>query len=43
MRILGTEKANGGDPSTITVSDNWGVNDDTPSIATNKGWTVVGS
>ena len=28
---------------TITVSSNWGTASDTPSIATNKGWTVTGS
>ena len=28
---------------TITVSSNWGTTSDTPSIATNKGWTVTGS
>ena len=27
---------------TITVSGNYGVNTDTPSIATGKGWTVTG-
>jgi hypothetical protein len=27
---------------TITVSGNYGVNADTPGIATGKGWTVTG-
>lgn len=30
-------------PATITVSGNWGIATDTPSIATAKGWTVTGS
>ena len=28
---------------TITVSNNWGIATDTPSIATAKGWTVTGT
>lgn len=28
---------------TITVTGNWGISGDTPSIATAKGWTVTGS
>jgi surface protein len=30
-------------PATVTVSGNWGIATDTPSIATAKGWTVTGS
>jgi hypothetical protein len=28
--------------STITITGNPGVNSDNPSIATSKGWTVIG-
>lgn len=38
-----TQWVAGGTAPTITVSNNWGVASDTPSIATNKGWTVTGS
>jgi hypothetical protein len=27
---------------TLTVTGNWGTATDTPTIATNKGWTVTG-
>jgi hypothetical protein len=36
---LASVTAGGG--KTITVSNNWGTADDDPTIATNKGWTVV--
>lgn len=34
--------ASGSGTKTITVTGNWGVVNDTPSIATSKGWTVTG-
>lgn len=34
--------ASGAGSKTITVTGNWGVVNDTPSIATSKGWTVTG-
>ena len=34
--------ASGAGTKTITVTGNWGVVNDTPSIATSKGWTVTG-
>jgi hypothetical protein len=38
-----TNLASGVTAKTITVTNNWGVSGDTPSIATAKGWTVTGS
>lgn len=37
-----TNLASGVSGKTITVTGNYGVTGDDPSIATNKGWTVVG-
>jgi surface protein len=37
-----TNLASGVTAQTITVTGNWGVATDTPSIATAKGWTVTG-
>lgn len=34
--------ASGAGSKTITVTGNWGVVNDTPAIATSKGWTVTG-
>lgn len=34
--------ASGAGSKTITVTNNWGTVNDTPSIATSKGWTVTG-
>lgn len=39
---LGVVGASGANARTITVSGNWGTANDTPSIATNKGWAVSG-
>lgn len=39
---LATVGASGAGAKTITITGNWGAATDTPSIATNKGWTVTG-
>jgi surface protein len=44
-RSLGTVGASGSGTRTITVTNNWGASaglGHTPSLATSKGWTVVG-
>lgn len=38
-----TNLASGVSAQTVTVTGNWGIATDTPSIATAKGWTVTGS
>jgi len=37
----GTGTANGGSTATLVTSGNWGLGDDNPNIATDKGWIVV--
>jgi len=39
---LGTVGASGAGLRTITITGNWGAASDNPSIATAKGWTVIG-
>jgi surface protein len=39
---LATVGASGAGAKTINITGNWGAATDTPSIATNKGWTVTG-
>lgn len=38
-----TNLASGVSAKSVTVTGNWGIASDTPSIATVKGWTVTGS